>query len=468
MAIGKPIPNLGHLTASFEGRDDKGDWLLSSMDVAITDDTGLDITLKGNATELLGDLKLNAKLRLEVPDLQKTVARTGAGIRRVSAITAEGQLKGNRKLASFDGRIDVGDTPLQVKLTSELTRARPHLAGTITTPVIRLGDLLGPAGVVDGEEGGPEKPDERSTSPPAVSETLLMSHQRFPFEYLRLLDLELEVIADKVVAGRFKTDRLQFVIDTGEDRHHAHIYDLNFEGGSASISLDVDETTDPPKMTIKGRGSNFPIGAIYAQMSSSPKVTEGLFSFKVDLSGTGRSPHDFVATANGSFGNVIENAKIPGLDLDILSFDVLDIVTGRVLDRRSTTVECMIADFIVENGVARSEAIYFHTPKLRAAANGQFNFTDDTMDFVVNAEAKRATFKKKTVLRIHGPMRKPKVDTKLEGAAVDLAAETAVIYGAYAVPVVGVPVAGLIFLVELIHEGEERPCARETTIAGKK
>ncbi len=112
--------------------------------------------------------------------------------------------------------------------------------------------------------------------------------------------------------------------------------------------------------------------------------------------------------------------------------------------------------------------MYFHTPKLRAAANGQFNFTDDTMDLVINAEAKRRTFKRKTVLRVHGPMRKPKVDTKLKGAAVDLAAESAVIYGAYAVPVVGLPVAGLIFLGELIHEGEERPCAGEPTVAGKK
>ena len=47
-------------------------------------------------------------------------------------------------------------------------------------------------------------------------------------------------------------------------------------------------------------------------------------------------------------------------------------------------------------------------------------------------------------------MCKPKVKTKLEGAAVDVAAEGAVIYGAYAVPVVGLPVAGLMFLGELI------------------
>jgi uncharacterized protein involved in outer membrane biogenesis len=221
-------------------------------------------------------------------------------------------------------------------------------------------------------------------------------------------------------------------------------------------------------MTIEGRGSNFPMGAIYAQISESAKVKEGLFSFNVDISGTGRSPHELVATANGRFGSVIENAKLPGQHLDILGFDVLDILTALVLDKRSTTVECMMADFVVENGVARSEAMYFHTPKLRAAANGQFNFTDDTMDLVVNVEAKRRIFKKKTVLRIHGPMRKPKVDTKLDGAAVDLAVESAVIYGAYAVPVVGVPVAGLIFLGELIQEGEERPCAGESTIAGKK
>ena len=277
-----------------------------------------------------------------------------------------------------------------------------------------------------------------------------------------------EVLADTVAGERFKTDRLHFAIDTGEIRHHAQVYDLNFEGGSFSIRLDVDETTDPPKITIDARGSNFPMEAIHARISDSPKVTEGLFSFNVDLSGTGRSPHELVATANGGFGYVVEDANFPGHDFDILGFDMLDILSFLVLDERSTTVECMIADFVVENGVARSEAMYFHTPKLRAAANGQFNFTDDTMDFVVNVQAKRRIFKKKSVLRIHGPMRKPKVDTKLDGAAVDVAAESAVIYGAYAVPVVGVPVAGLIFLGELVHEGEDRPCAGESTIAGKK
>lgn len=371
-------------------------------------------------------------------------------------------------LVSFDGRIGVGDTPFEAKLTSELTRSRAHLAGTMTTPRLRLADLLGSAGIVYGEDGATEKPDEKPLPLLAVSDALLMSNRPFPFEYLRLVDLELEVVADTVAGERFKTDRVHFVIDTGENRHHAHVYDLNFEGGSVSIRLDVDETTDPPKIAIDGRGSNFPMGAINARMSDSPKVTEGLFSFSVDLGGAGRSPHELIATANGGFGYAIENAKFPGHDLDLLGFDVLDILSLLVVDERSTTVECMIADFVVENGVATSEAMYFHTPKLRAAANGKFDFTEDTMDFVVNVQAKRKLLKKKSVLRIHGPMRNPTIDTKLDGAAVDVAAEGAVAYGMYAVPVVAVPVAGLIFLGELFLEGEEKSCVGESSISGKK
>jgi uncharacterized protein involved in outer membrane biogenesis len=199
------------------------------------------------------------------------------------------------------------------------------------------------------------------------------------------------------------------------------------------------------------------VGALHAQVSDSPQLPEGLLSYDLDVTGSGRSLHELLSTSNGRYGHIMENIELTGGDIDLLAFNTVQLLMATVVSKKHTTIDCGIAKFKVRNGVATSDTLFVRTPKMIAAGTGHLDFTDETLDILFNTESKGLLFKKKAVLRIHGPMKHPKVDADL-GLKEQALGATAGTAAMVALPPLGFSLVGLSYLEGFIEDGEKSPC----------
>lgn len=287
----------------------------------------------------------------------------------------------------------------------------------------------------------------------------LFSNKPLGFEHLHHADIDLKLIVDNIEGEHLRTGRLELTVEVANGRFKAHHNELKHQDGAISTALEVDNATDPPRVTFEGRGDNIPWEALYVQGTAQPRPHEGLYSFDIGLTGSGHSPHALLATANGHYGHVLENAKLVGGDLDTLNFGLLRLVMASAVSKDHTDIDCSITKFRVNNGLWASDTLFLTTPKMVAAGTGHFNFSDETLDLVVHTETKRLLLRKKAVLRIHGAMQQPEVDADLKDAAVTAGLEAAALGAAIVeLPPLGFFMAGLENLEEFITDGEQQPC----------
>ncbi len=139
----------------------------------------------------------------------------------------------------------------------------------------------------------------------------------------------------------------------------------------------------------------------------------------------------------------------------MLAFNTVQLLMATVVSKKHTTIDCGIAKFKVRNGVATSDTLFLRTPKMIAAGAGHLDFNDDTVDVLVNLEAKKFLFTTKSVLRIYGSMEHLKIDADLTKQALGALGDTAVIV---VLPPLGLSLAGLSYLEGFITDGGKSPC----------
>ncbi len=143
----------------------------------------------------------------------------------------------------------------------------------------------------------------------------------------------------------------------------------------------------------------------------------------------------------------------------MLGFRATELFLSTVVGQRHSDLDCVVMQFQIEDGIARSEALYLATANLEASGTGAIDLRKGTLDLVIRTEARRRLLLKKgSTVRISGPLGAPVLDADIQASATGVAIETA---GIVALPPVGLPLAGLSTLSGLMAQDEKSPCTPE-------
>ena len=79
----------------------------------------------------------------------------------------------------------------------------------------------------------------------------------------------------------------------------------------------------------------------------------------VELESSGDSPHAIASNLNGELAAAVENGTIPRTVAELLAVDLFGWAISSTAARgRQARVDCTVIRFTVDQGVARSEALY--------------------------------------------------------------------------------------------------------------
>jgi uncharacterized protein involved in outer membrane biogenesis len=389
------------------------------------------------------DLRVNAGI-LDFPAFGSII---GVAMPELAPVAISGRIGGRIPDMVFDGQIHVGATVFSTNIGTAVTEGRPHINGKIAANIVDLNEIglfsgLPPEKVLAAPEpkSGGEKP-------------IFLNTPLLPFEVMRAFDLRFNLDADKLIGRNIIIEKLNVDVELDKGRLRIHPASLAYSAGFTEMDFSVDASGAVPVYTLKLAGEDIDVDDLLAY-AHKPVILSGSLNLVTDLRSSGSSASDIAANLNGVFSMALENGQVWRM-VNLMTKDVSDMLLTAADSRTYTDMRCLIGKIDFEEGVGTIDILYMDAPKIRAKGAGQINLADETLDVVINPQRKASLFKRRSAVRIKGPLANP--------SAFSLPlAEAAELYGTIVLPFVFLPARALGYLFSLLtNDAETTPCLIE-------
>jgi AsmA family protein len=355
---------------------DSGIPLLVNMSMAME---GAEISIRGSVADPVrlpagGEAGLDLAIDAGSPDLSMLSKTLGIELPFSSVrgpVSVRGTLSDPKDRTLRLSELELHGAGSLVKGTLELGLAgqRPSLKGELSSPRLDLTAVIPqwkkPSATRSESRGRKVIPDE----PLAL-------------DWLSVLDVEVNI-----EAGEILFPHAAVTLFRSEIRLKDGLLKLPLQGkvggGSLVSTLRVDTRRSKTEAWLllsldKGR-----LGQMLELMGSSTTL-DGIVDLEIDVAGQGGSMAELLSTMDGTTLLVLGQGQVENKHLDLLGKG-LGTTFVRLLNpnsgaARETTIDCLVNQFVISQGIARCTALVVDTPEMIVSGKGEINLNTEAID----------------------------------------------------------------------------------------
>jgi len=339
------------------------------------------VQVDGTLTGLLSFTGVDMQMALSGGSLEQLYPLLGIAFPVTRAYTAKGHLLHIDKrwrFENFTGRVGASDLAGFIQV--ETGGQRPALSAVLTSGVLALDDL----GPLIGARAGSVA---RAVADPKAQRRVLPD---LPFNAERWgsVDADVQLTA--------KTLRRAEALPLEDLSAHLTLIDavltldpLNFglAGGELRTRITLDGRTNPIKATAQVRARKLLLSKLFPTVDLA-QSSIGLINGEFDLSGSGNSVGNMLASANGKLGLVVAGGQISRLMMEKAGLHLWEILTLNLTGDKLVKLRCAVADFKVQGGMMQTEALVFDTQVTTLLGTGSIDLAHEKLDLTLTPKTK--------------------------------------------------------------------------------
>ncbi|MCR6631153.1 MAG: AsmA family protein [Magnetospirillum sp.] len=339
-----------------------------------------------------------------------------------------------------DFRGHVGESDLSGGLTVVTGGERPVLRGNLVSERLALADLAGFIG------GKPGRPDEASAA------GRVLPDQPVNLGKLRAMDVDVRFTGRRVEAPGLPMDGLTAALVIENGRAVLQPLDFTIAQGSFAGNVELDGRQPVPRAKLDMEIRRMDLHRFFAGTRFAPQ-TAGTLAGRIELAARGRSTAELLGGADGRATVLMAGGSISALLVEAAGLDIARAL-GLVLSQdQPMAVRCLVADFELAKGDARSRALVLDTEGAVITGEGDINLRDERLGLKLTAHPKDASpLSARAPVLVGGSLGRPEV-------GVDTATQAARGGLAVALGALLTPLAALIPFLEP-GLGEDQDCGR--------
>ena len=345
------------------------------------------ITLKGHVRDPLVIGGADLALELSGSDMALLLPLTGIAIPPTPPYRISGQLNlddGRFNFTNITG--EVGSSDLNGELHLDPTGAQPVLTGALVSGKVDLKDLGGFIGATPGHTAAPREEAAKRTE----ANPKLLPAAQISVPKVLSADVHLTYRGDKIVGENLPFDTIAITLDIASG--HIRLSPLRIGIGSGAISGTVDMTPADDQMDAD---ADITISSVnIARLLATAGLGNGAGSIDgtARLKGRGTSLASILAHGDGGFRIVMPM----GGDINSRLIDLVGGEFGRAFFAtfdvsRDERIRCMVADFVLRQGVLVSRALEADTTDHIITGGGRIDLAREVMDITLRVDPKYFT-----------------------------------------------------------------------------
>lgn len=340
-----------------------------------------DYSMSADGTLSLAPLQNRSDLRFSAsgPDLRRLLRAPNPAAPPTRPFSLKGAVNGTPSGFSVEGLVaSIGDNRIDARFDVDL-QAKPRVKGTVSSRFVDLTRLMA-SGDTQAAPGGA---DERR---------FLFPDTPLPMDLLQSADIELSLRTDRLVTPT--ADMLD--LDVGLRLEHGvlQIEPITFHGtgeGRVAGSLHAEPAADGLAVSAAMEVDNVRLGLLAPD--SQERSTIPPFFGRVELSGTGNSLHQIMASSNGRVDIREGGGKLFELMGSRLFGDlilqILHTLNPTYKKQQYVTLECAFYDMQIDDGLLTLQNVAIQSDKLALVALGQARFADESLDLSIRMRPRK-------------------------------------------------------------------------------
>jgi hypothetical protein len=386
---------------------------------------------------------LAAQVAIQGPDPARLSSLLSLAVPSLPAYRFEGRLLQNGStwtLKELKGVL--GDSDLAGELSLDTGGEHFVLQGDLQSQTLVIDELTGyepekkPGRIDPGKVQVPEPVQAKVQERPQAFEAILRFRgdkviaAKIPLEQfvteLRLHDGRLALtptfhLADGKVQARVQVDTQANPLRSTV-RTEAH--QINLNQFLSWIELRPEDATRP-RTAGKPEVTTTPEATATPEIPGKPEIaqtseaagklgTAGKLDGWIDLTGTGRSLADLLASASGNVLLSMAEGQMGKVLIELVGLDVAETIQKAIAKEKTYQLRCLVADFAVHNGRMETQMLLIDTTDTKVIGGGFIDLHDKKLGLKLDPKAKDfSLFSAQAPLYIVGPLSKPAAGPKL-------------------------------------------------------
>ncbi len=259
--------------------------------------------------------------------------------------------------------------------------ARPLIKAYLKAESLDLGEFIN-----SGKTAKEKKPAKKS------KKTRLFSKEPFPVESMKLLDLDLRVRVKKLFLPPVALKDLNVKVSLKRGRLKVAPLKAGIGGGTLDAEIDLYIKGKTAALETRVKVDNLDIGKVESGLKIAEAIN-GVINADIKATGRGDSVAALMGSLDGEFKVVMRTGRIEnkllrfaGGDLGSNLLRLLNPLAGKQDDTR---VNCAVADFNVNEGLAKSSALFLDTSYMSVIGKGRVNLKTERINITLNPTPKK-------------------------------------------------------------------------------
>lgn len=303
------------------------------------------------------------------------------------------------RFSADDLRVVLGGTELRGRLSGVTSGGRPSLEAVLESPQLRLGDL----GIEPGAGQAPSRPASEGAAEGGVARGAALE--------LPDLDARVSVRLARVTGrGGFLLEDVEAELALRERVLSLERFAGSFEGGALGVQGRLDAARTPHELSLDLNATGVRLAVVTAQLNEEPLFT-GLLDLWLELSSRGGTLPEMRSGLTGDAAAMVRGGAAPARYLRAFERDLFRVLALKQGQQELEPLECLIADFRIDEGVARAETLWLETASFELLGRGTIDLGGDAFDLrLVPRFKRRALLSVVPEVQVSGPLAAPRLD----------------------------------------------------------
>jgi uncharacterized protein involved in outer membrane biogenesis len=314
-------------------------------------------------------------------------------IRLVFPSTPPYRLKGHLKhegevwsFSNFSGRVGGSDLSGTIRVDTE--PKRPVMKADLVSNLLDFKDLAGFIGGTPGTASDETASEEQQKRAAVEKENdRIFPDQRYDLERLRAMDADVRLRAKRILAPNLPIDNLNAKLSLNDGVLKFEPAVFGVANGRMEIYSTFDGSKRPAKVKIDTRLQQLDLKRFLGNNAFAQK-TIGPIGGRINISGTGESFRELMATASGNTFLVMSGGEISELLVELAGLDVAHALGVVVRGDKPIPIRCALLDLQGENGQMGVQTFVFDTANSVVSGQGMIDLRDEKVNMVVIPEPK--------------------------------------------------------------------------------